>query len=847
VTTENDNLTPMMQQYSKIRKSLPRKTLLFFRLGDFYELFNEDAEIGAKLLGITLTHRGKIPMAGIPYHVSANYINKILGCGYKIAICDQVGTPTPGKLVPRSLSRILTPGTVIADQQTESRRNNYVVALSLFEYGIAVAWLEVSTGEFQMAVSQRHQDMFGVLFALDPREVVVAENSREKWKTMSAEIRDPVADLLRERTVSEVPEFYFDNEFGETLLKERFGVFSLEGYGVGIGEYYGLGPAGAVLRYAEENFCKKLQNIRALRAYRMSEFVQIDRSTIKNLEIFHASSMDKIGSLVTSIDLSATTAGSRQLEKFLREPSLDRDEIFMRQNCVRAFYEDKDLQAKVRSCLNGSYDLARVLTRLQNSMKNPRDLAAVADSLERFHALKSILENTKTPEFKKLASKICSLPALVSILKSALCEDLPPTDPSFGGYIRDGYNEELDKYRAMSKNCKTWFNDFENKEQLRSGIKNLKVKYSNNFGYFIEISKSNLCFTPGDYVRRQTTVNAERYVTDELRKKEEEIMLAQSIALELEEKIFNGLVERTLKHFDELRDSADVVARIDVFSGWGELARRWNYCCPEIVSEDCLEIIGGRHPMVEQISTGEKTTKFTHNNTEMSSSGTQIILITGPNMAGKSTYIRQVALITLMAHIGCWVPAKKCKLSLVDKIFSRIGSGDDLSRGRSTFMIEMSETANILNNATNSSLVILDEVGRGTSTYDGLSIAWSVVEYLHGNGNSGPKTLFATHYHELTKLSQSLVRLKNFQMEVKEWHGGMIFMRKVVEGAAGKSYGIHVARLAGVPQHVISRAEEVLKELEDNGNIFTKNIWHKKRDAENDSQRTLFEDCFPEN
>jgi DNA mismatch repair protein MutS len=624
-------------------------------------------------------------------------------------------------------------------------------------------------------------------------------------------------------------------------------VINFDGYGITSEDYSALGPTGALFHYAEENFCQRPQNIKSMRLYKPQESVQIDSSTIKNLEIFHSISGHRIGSLLHAIDRTTTPSGARQLESFLIEPSLKKNEILRRQNCVRAFFEDEALQINIQNCLKNTYDLPRILTRLQNRMRNPRDLHAVKLTVEQFPALKKLLEGSKAPELLDLSSKIYTFDELTHLLSSALNSHNLPPDLLSGGYIREGYNHHLDEYRSLSTNCKSWINDFENKEREQTKIKSLKVKYNSNFGYFIEITKSNLHLVPDYYSRRQTTVNSERYTTDELKKKETEILNSQTLSIELEEQIFNGLVGKTLESFDGLTLASKTLMQIDVFCGWAELAREHDYCCPEIVGEDHLEITDGRHPVIEQILKHEgvenfgKISNFVPNDIILSNSATQIALITGPNMAGKSTYIRQVALTVLLAHIGCWVPAKKCKLSLVDKIFSRIGAGDDLSRGRSTFMIEMAETANILNNATHSSLVILDEVGRGTSTYDGLSLAWATVEYLHKDSIRGPKTLFATHYHELTKLSQTLSRMKNFQMEVKEWNDEIIFMRKVIDGAADKSYGIHVARLAGIPGEVIARAKEVLRELEEEGNIFTKNFWHRRKNPSGDSaQITLF-------
>ncbi|MDR2779103.1 MAG: DNA mismatch repair protein MutS [Puniceicoccales bacterium] len=844
---QNDqSSTPMMRQYLEIKKALPKKTLLFFHLGDFYELFNEDAEIGARLLGITLTRRGTMPMAGVPYHAATSYINKVLNRGYKIAICDQTGIPKPGHLVKRSLTRILTPGTILSEQQLEARENKYILAINVKKHELSIAWLEASTGELQIATSHDLQKLLPIAFALNPTEVIIPENSQSQWQNLDTSVQESLNDLVKGRTISELPEFYFDRIHGANVAKEILGVLNFDGYGITPNDYPALGPTGALLHYAEENFRQKPQNIKSIRLYKPQESVQIDNSTIKNLEIFYSVSGQKIGSLTHAIDRTITPSGARQLERFLIEPSLQKNEIMRRQNCVHAFWEDEVLQLNIQNCLKNTHDLSRILTRLQNRMRNPRDLNAVRLTIEQFPTLKNFLETSKVPELRNFSAHINTFDKLKYLLSSALGDNLP-VDLLSGGYIKTGYDAQLDEYRNLSINCKSWINDFERKEQLQTGIKSLKVKYNGAFGYFIEVTKSNLHFVPNYYIRRQTTVNAERYTTDELKKKEMEILNSQTLAIELEEQIFNELVARTLENFQDLLEASKALAQLDVFCGWATLAREYHYCCPEIVGEDCLEIVEGRHPVIEQIlkhessDTFKNVSNFIPNDLKLSNDGVQIALITGPNMAGKSTYIRQVALIAILAHIGCWVPARKCKLSLIDKIFSRIGSGDDLSRGRSTFMLEMSEAANILNNMTNSSLIILDEVGRGTSTYDGLSIAWAVIEYLHRDEVRGPKTLFATHYHELTKLSQTLSRMKNFQMEIKEWNDEIIFMRKVLDGAADKSYGIHVARLAGIPSEVISRAKDVLRELEEEGNVFVKNVWHKKPDTSHeDSQITFF-------
>lgn len=828
----------MMKQYLEIRKSLPPKVLLFFRLGDFYEMFNEDAKIGARLLSITLTRRGDMPMAGVPYHAAASYINKLLSFGYKIAICDQTSVPKPGQLVERSISRILTPGTAIEDQQIDNSKNQYILSIKPTVRELSIAWLEASTGEFQVATNRDHSQLLSIAFAINPSEIIVPENIRGSLESLPTNVRESLSSLMTKIVVSELPDFYFDFTHGLNLVKDYLHVLNLDGFGIHEQDYQALGPAGAILHYIEENFRQRQQNIQSIKLYKPQEFMQIDHSTMRNLEIFYSTSGQKVGSLSHSINFTITPAGSRQLERFLIEPSIKKNEILFRQNCVRAFFEDEFLLESVQKCLKETCDIARILTRLQNRMRNPRELGAIRSTIKQFPKLKDLLNDSHVPELMKFSSKISSFYELEILLNKALGESLP-TDLVTGGYIKDGYDANLDELRSLSKNCKSWICSFEALEQSKTGIKSLKVKYNNTFGYFIEVTKSNLHLVPSNYIRRQTTVNGERYVTDELRQKEHEILNAQTLAIDLEEKIFDNLLSETLKKSRELSLAAVILAKLDVFTGWAILAKKHRYCCPEISDEDCLKIEDGRHPVIEQITdsnceaSSDVIHKFVPNDTFLKNDDTQILLITGPNMAGKSTYIRQVALITLLAHIGCWVPAKKCRLSLVDKIFSRIGSGDDLSRGRSTFMMEMCETANILNNATDASLIILDEVGRGTSTYDGLSIAWSVIEFLHKDSKSGPKTLFATHYHELTKLSQSLPRLKNFQMEVKEINGEIFFMRKVIAGASDKSYGIHVAKLAGMPRSVTARAEVILQELENDSNIFAKNIWRKRYSEDN--------------
>lgn len=831
--------TPMMKQYSDIRKKLPSKTLLFFRLGDFYEMFNEDAIVGAKILGLTLTHRGTAPMVGVPYHAAANYTERLLKNGYKVAICDQLTPAKPGQLVTRALSRILSPGTIITDEASSAQENHYILAINVNRKEIMMAWAEASTGEFQVAYSTDIQRLFNVAYAIRPSEIIIPENAQNRWQSLDTSIVESLRELFHDRSLSELPEFYFDKVHGANIVKETLGVLTFDGYGLRNDELPALGPAGALLQYISENFCQKPRNIRSMRVYRPQSCMIIDRSAIINLEIFQSLSGQKTGSLYQAIDYTVTASGARLVERYLMAPCLDRMEILRRQHCVRGFVESPDICMSLRRVLRNVHDISRILTRLQNRIRCPRDLQGIRVTLEMIPEVQTLLKEQQSPELVAYAKALSSCDDLRQLLALSLADDVPNA-ANEGGFIREGFDAKLDEYRDLFLHGKNWIEKFEQEEQQKTGIKNLKVKSNNTFGYYIEVTKSNLKLVPERYIRRQTTVNAERFITQELKQKETEIAHAETLAIELEQSLLEMLIQKTLENFDILSQNAQILSELDVYAGWGTLAKDYHYCQPEITTEDRLEIKEGRHPVVEQMLADDKietatNASFIPNDLNMSSGRDQIALITGPNMAGKSTYIRQVALIVILAHIGCWVPAQKSCISLVDKIFSRIGAGDNLARGHSTFMMEMTEVANILNNVSDASLVILDEVGRGTSTYDGLSIAWAVVEKIHGKGNRGPKTLFATHYHELTQLERSLPRLHNFQVAVKEHHDEIVFLRKVVAGAADRSYGINVAKLAGIPKDVISRSQEVLKELETEGNIFVHHLRQKQRKPRQDS------------
>ena len=604
---------------------------------------------------------------------------------------------------------------------------------------------------------------------------------------------------------------------GARTVMEPLGVLNLQGFGL-TQDHPALGPAGALAAYATENLCAKPENLRSLQEYRSAEALLLDPATLRNLEIFTSVRGSRDGSLLAAINLTGTAAGARLLERWLAAPAKDLAEIRRRQAAVGELLPRPTELGLIAEKLGGVRDIPRILGRLQNRLRNPRELGGIRDTLAQLPELRAELAKfPPSSEVSNFKSQIQELPALRQLLAAALADELP-ADLNDGNFIRPGFDAELDRLRALTSGNRTWLSDLERTEQERTGIRSLKVRFTNNFGYYIEVTKANLHLVPADYIRRQTTVGGERYVTESLRQKEKEIFHAEENALARELQLFQDLVAAVLAEAAGLTTTAGALAELDVLGGWARLAREWDYCRPELDDGDDFEITDGRHPVVEQMlrqpGAAGGSQAFVPNDTSLSADEAQIALITGPNMAGKSTYIRQVALIALLAQVGCWVPARSCRLGLVDRIFSRVGASDDLARGNSTFMVEMNETANILNNATPRSLIILDEIGRGTSTYDGLSIAWAVVEHLHRDAERGPRTLFATHYQELTQLEKHLPRLRNLSVAVKEWNDEIVFVRRVVPGAADRSYGIQVARLAGLPLTVINRARTILSKLE---------------------------------
>lgn len=828
---ELSHLTPMMQQYRAVRSELGSDTLLFFRLGDFYELFFEDAQEASGIMGVTLTNRHGAPMAGVPYHSAEVYINKVLRSGKKVALCDQVEAATAGKLVKREVTRILTPGTTLEASQLVDNRNQYLLAVSVVKKHIHAAWIDFSTGGFGIATDPNAMNLLPIFNGLDPREVIVPEIAYGVWKA-DPELAvwwEQFQVFMEGRPCSKLPDYQFDPMNGAKLVMDSLGVLNLEGYGVSR-EHPALGAAGALIAYGTETLREVPKNIRSIREYTSRETLLLDPATLRNLEVFRSSQNTRSGTLIEAMDGTVTAAGGRLLEEYLAVPLMDMVELGRRQQCVGDFIENFSDAGILHDTLKKVRDVKRIISRLQNRIRNPRELGGVRDTLRQLPYLRQVLVEMEGVAVKELASRIDCFEGLCGILEEALNDELPAKVEE-GGIIRRGYSSDLDYLVGLTADNKTWISELERSEQSKTGIKNLKVKFNGTFGYYIEVTKSNLHLVPDYYIRKQTTVNAERFYTEELKEKEKEILTAEDRALMEEEKLFRGLVERVLKDADGLLRVAEVLAEVDVFLGWASIAREWNYCRPSLGEDDSIEIEQGRHPVVEQMLRNDCMGRghvFVPNDTWLKSNSDQIALITGPNMAGKSTYIRQVAIITLMAQVGSWVPADRCHIGLVDRIFSRVGASDELARGNSTFMVEMNETANIINNASARSLIILDEIGRGTSTYDGLSIAWAVIEHLHQDPKEGPRTLFATHYHELTKLDRTLVRLRNYCVCVKESDTQIVFVRQVMPGAADRSYGIQVARLAGLPASVISRATAILQELEREGNGVQDSLFKRK-------------------
>ncbi len=800
----SETLTPMMRQYQSIRRGLPANTLLLFRLGDFYEMFFDDAKEAAAILNVALTKRNGVPMCGIPHHAAEGYIAKLIKAGKRAAIGDQIGEAQPGKLVARELTRIITPGTVGDENLLDAKRGHYLAAVHSLKGRIGFALVDLSTGEFRVTELDSASAVRDEIARATPAEILVSDEDRES------------AALLPTATAHDGFAFLHDHAY--FALRDHFKVQSLDGFGCGEMPA-AIGAAGAVLHYLEQQLRRKTDHITTLQTYRTGHFVELGEATQEHLELVSPRGARNT-SLLGALDRTVTPMGGRRLRAWILHPLRDRAELERRQDTIASFLEDPARLNEIRETLGAVRDIERTSGRLGQASGNGRDLAALRVSLETIPAVKALLrapvgspdlvgESPDAPALlMELACAMGDFPELVETLASALVGE-PPATIKEGGIFREGYDAALDELRSASTEGKHWLADLQQREIERTGVKSLKVRYNSVFGYFIEITKSNLASVPEDYIRKQTVANAERFITPELKEMEGKILGADERMRHLEYELFVRLRERVLEHLAALQRTASALADLDALASLAETARLFGYCRPELRDDLVLEIKDGRHPVLDQNIAGEK---FVPNDVQLDGETCRLIILTGPNMAGKSTYIRQVALLALMAQTGSFVPAARARIGLVDRIFTRVGASDDLSRGQSTFMVEMNETANIANNATERSLVILDEIGRGTSTFDGLSIAWSVAEHLHDTVRA--RTLFATHYHELTDLARTRTGVKNFNVAVREWNEQIIFLHKILEGAADKSYGIQVARLAGLPPSLIARAREILENLE---------------------------------
>jgi DNA mismatch repair protein MutS len=795
--------TPMMDQYRRIRRELPENTILFFRLGDFYEMFMDDAKEAARILDITLTKRHDIPMCGIPYHAAEGYLAQLIDAGKKVAICEQVEDPAAAKgIVKRAVTRIVTPGTILDEGTLDRTKNNYLAGLVREGERFGLAMLDLSTGAFWIEESSSAEALSGNLARYAPQECIVAEASAD-----DAVILPILGSTLK--TVCE--DWTFESAGAEDFLLRHFKVHSLKGFGCE-NSPLGLRAAGAVLYYVNTGLRRNLAHVRRIQVKNPDDYLLLDETTVMNLELIAPLNPARQGpkaTLLSVLDTTRTAMGARMLRDWIVRPLSDLAAIHARLDAVQAFTANRTLLAEMRELLGEMRDLERMMSRLGSGGGNARDLRAVGESLDQLPKLKELLAESEP--FQTLEKSLTELPAIGKMIREAI-DDEPAVSTKEGGMIRRGFSAELDALRDAAGKGKQWLAEFQAAEQERTGIKSLKVRFNQVFGYFIEITNSNLSMVPEHYTRKQTMTNAERFITPELKEYENKILGAQERAVALEFELFTQIRGEVVQHIDEVQRNARIVAEADVLAAFAENALTRRYVRPVMSGGDELMIRDGRHAVVEQMPDSER---FVPNDTTLNCSDHQLIVITGPNMAGKSTYIRQVALITIMAHIGSFVPASEAQIGLVDRVFTRVGASDDLARGRSTFMVEMQETANILNNATPKSLIVLDEIGRGTSTFDGISIAWSVAEFLCTNPAVRAKTLFATHYHELTDLSLTLPGVQNANVLVKERGDQITFLRKIVPGAADKSYGIHVARLAGLPPSVLERAREILHNLEE--------------------------------
>ena len=789
-------LTPMMRQYLAIKREVPAGAIVMFRLGDFYEMFGEDAIVAAPILGATLTHRGDQPMCGVPYHALNSYLAKLIRAGKTAALCDQVEDPKLAKgLVRREVTRIVTPGTVTEDGLLDETANNYVAAVS----GLGLALLDLSTGEFAVEPFASQEKLDEALDRYHPAEMLCASDDN-RWT--------------------------FSIDAAYDCLTRHFKVLSLDGFGL-TGKNDLISAAGALLYYVGTTLHHSLEHVRKVQIRESDDGLVLDAGTIRHLQLLPGGEVAKEATLLGVLDVTKTPMGARTMRNWIARPLARATDVNARLDAVETFVKDRASLANLRNLLTGVRDLERLVAKVDAGRANPRDLKGLATSLRPIPEIRRTLDFRRetlaagretldvrqtTSGLSSNVSRLKSQPAIVDLIDRSIAED-PPVMMNDGGFIAPGCDAELDDLRKIATEGHQWLAEFQAREQQRTGIAKLKVKHVSTFGFVIEIPKGSVALAPADYERRQTLTTGERYVTPELKEYERKVMGAQEKAIAIEQRLFKDILMTIAAKTVEIQETSLALGELDATLSLADRALAAGYVRPTVDDSDVLEIVDGRHPIVEQLADAEP---FVPNGAFLNTTTDQIMLSTGPNMAGKSTYIRQVATIAVMAHMGSFVPAASMRLGVLDRVFTRIGAGDDLARGRSTFLVEMQETANILNNATPKSLIVLDEIGRGTSTFDGISIAWSVAEYLHGKPQAKAKTLFATHYHELTDLADTFAGVKNYTVKVKEEGGRIVFLRRIAAGIAEKSFGIHVGAMAGLPEEVVTRASQILKNLEAN-------------------------------
>ena len=827
-------LTPMIKQYLSIKKEYP-DAILFYRMGDFYEMFFEDAQVASRVLEITLTSRNKkdespVPMCGVPYRAVSGYIARMIDHGYKVAICDQIEDPALAKgLVKRDVVRVITPGMIIDEEFLDEGSNNFIMAVARHEDSFGLSFMDISTGDFRLAESDDLAAIVDESLRISPREILLAKSSETDPQLSS------IRGALIDRAVTYLQDSAFEYKRCYNRLIEQFKTISLEGFGCE-GLFAGVRAAGALVYYVRETQKQKIEHFSRLETYFLGHYLQVDDTSCRNLELErNIRSGTRRATLIGVIDHTRTAMGARLLKSWLRYPLIEIKDIQERHAAVEEAKDNSQVRQDTREYLKAVHDIERVGSKIVMGHASARDLIALKRSLFVLPQIQKLLLELQAALFQ-WNENINPLYELAEVIEKAIREDSPPTINE-GGMIKTGYRKDLDDLVKISRDGKGWLANLEIQEREITRINTLKVRYNKVFGYYIEVPKSRAADVPANYVRKQTLVNAERYITDELKSFETKVLNAEDQRAFLELEIFNEIRQLIANHKKNIQDVARFLARLDCLLNLAEVADQNNYYRPNMTNDGHIYIEDGRHPVVEKVITGER---FVPNTVSMDNDTNQILIITGPNMAGKSTVLRQVALLVIMAQMGSFIPAKKSSISIVDRIFTRVGALDNLSQGQSTFMVEMQETANILNNASKDSLIIMDEIGRGTSTYDGLSIAWAVVEYLHDLHQTGVKTLFATHYHELTDLAQQKTRVQNYSIAVKEWNDEIIFLRKLVEGGTNRSYGIQVARLAGIPGRVIGRAKKILYRIENEEKALAESFSDKEKTAQGPVQMNLF-------